>query len=362
MLRISEYVKASLEGRTIKPFDGVILIWNLTNRCNLLCKHCYSSAHVNSKEEFTKEEIIAQIPSLKKEGVKLVIFSGGEPLLREDIFEIALIFRKNGIRTYLSTNGTRIDRDTAKIIKSCFDYVGISIDGDPKTHEAFRGVEGSFTQAVKAIEFCLSEGIKTGVRFTLTQRTFENLPFIFKLVKLLDVPKLYISHLVWAGRGKRLGSLERRTYRAVVELIIRKAIEWVETGVNINVVTGNNDADGVLLYKIFGRLYPEKAEILYRNLRLWGGNQAGIRLVNIDHLGNVRPDPFFPIILGNIRDRKFEEIWENDKILLLLRERPRRIRGRCSVCSYMDICNGNSRARAYYATGDIFGEDPACYI
>jgi len=156
--------------------------------------------------------------------------------------------------------------------------------------------------------------------------------------------------------------VEKENYRKVVEFVITKALDYVETGRNLQIVTGNNETDAVVLYELFKERYPEKAEDLLKILRSWGGNQAGVRLVNIDHRGNVKPDPFFFHSIGNVRERDFSEIWNSNGILGRLRERPRRIEGRCSSCPYLEICNGNSRARAFYATGSYFGEDPACYL
>jgi len=362
MLRVSEFVKTALEGRPYRPFEGVILIWNLTNRCNLYCKHCYSSANQDRSGELSLEEIDKISDSLVVSGVRFAILSGGEPLLREDIYDIAKILRDKGIKTYLSTNGILINADNVGSIKDHFDYVGISIDGTPEVHDAFRGKKFAFEEALNALMLCLDEGIKVGLRFTLTERTASSLPFIFELIEDLGIPKLYISHLVYAGRGRRLSGVEKEEYRRTVEFIINKALDYVETGRNTQIVTGNNEADAVILYELFKERYPDKADYMFEILKNWGGNQAGVRLVNIDHRGSVKPDPFFFHSLGNIRERDFSDIWNSNGILSRLRERPRRIEGRCSSCPYLEICNGNSRARAFYATGSYFGEDPACYL
>jgi len=360
MLRITQYIEASLKERVLNPLNGVILIWNLTNRCNLYCKHCYSSANQLGKEELSFEEVKALAPQLKKEGVKFVILSGGEPLLREDIFEIGKFLKEEGFKTSLSTNGLLINSSNVKDVKEAFHYVGISIDGTPEVHDRFRGKRGAYEESLKALELCLSEGIETGLRFTLTESTAPSLPHVFELARSLGVPKVYVSHLVFAGRGTKLSTLQKKEYRKRVEFIVEKAFELVEEG--IKVVTGNNEADAAVLYEKFKERFPDKAPYLWETLRRWGGNQAGVRLVNIDHRGEVRPDPFFFHSLGNVREKSFGEIWHSNGLLSRLRERPRRIKGKCESCDYLEVCNGNSRARAYYATGDYFGEDPACYL
>jgi radical SAM protein with 4Fe4S-binding SPASM domain len=362
MLRISEYIERAIRGEELRKFEGVILIWNLTNECNLRCKHCYSGATSLRREELSYEEISSIVPSLADEGVRFAILSGGEPLLREDIFKVAELLKSAGIRTYLSTNGTLIGKENLPLIKESFDYVGISLDGSAQTHDSFRGEPGSFERSLRAIEMCLSWGIDVGIRFTLTDMTFGDLPYVFRLAQDLGVHKLYVSHLVYSGRGARLSSPEKELYRKLVEFMVDKALELYESGRRLRVVSGNNEADAVILLKRFGRVYPEYEDRLYQILKGWGGNQAGVRLVNINHRGEVRPDPFFFHSLGNLRERSFGDIWNSNGILSKLREYPRRIKGRCSGCEFLEICNGNSRARAFFSSGDYFGEDPACYI
>ncbi|HIQ49078.1 MAG TPA: radical SAM protein [Aquifex aeolicus] len=362
MLRLTQYIRSSLEGKVIEPLCGVILIWNLTNRCNLYCKHCYSWANQDKSQELSINEIESISKELVKNNVKFAILSGGEPLLREDIYEISQILREKGIKTYLSTNGTLIDKNNVDKIKESFDYVGISIDGTPEVHDLFRGKRGAFNRSLDAIKLCISKGIRVGLRYTLTQKTFKSLEFIFSLVEELKVPKLYISHLVFAGRGQKLNPVEKESYKKIVDLIVDKAFEYVEEEKGIEIVTGNNEADAVILYRKFEQRYPERADLLYKSLRNWGGNSAGVRLVNIDYKGNVKPDPFFFHSLGNLREKGFTEIWNSNGILSKLREHPRKINGRCKSCEFLEICNGNSRARAYYAFGDYFKEDPLCYL
>lgn len=362
MLRVSQYIRKALRKEIPKPINGVILIWNLTNRCNLFCKHCYAFANSDKKDELSLDEIKSISEELRKEGVKFVILSGGEPLLREDIYDIAKILKDKGFRIYLSTNGMLINEDNVKEIKRRFDYVGISIDGKQEVHDIFRGKRGAFKEAVKALELCLSEGIKTGLRFTLTKLTKDSLDYVFRLVEHLGVPKIYISHIVFAGRGKKLSSPEKEEYKEIVKRILLRAIYYVEHGKDIEVVTGNNECDGILLLELFSERYPEYGEYLYKGLKNWGGNSAGVRLVNIDHKGNVKPDPFFPMALGNLREKNFKEIWHANGILSKLREHPRKLKGKCSECPYLKLCNGNSRARAYFAYGDLFEEDPLCYL
>jgi len=362
MLRITEYIRKSLNGEKVRPFPGVILIWNLTNVCNLFCQHCYSSANTVRTDEITIDEIKQQIPYLKKARVKYLILSGGEPLLREDLFDIAQLFNENGFITTLSTNGLLINEKNIDLIKKHFSYVGISIDGDEETHDRFRGMEGAFRRSMEAIRLVRDAGIKVGMRFTITSQTYKSIPFIFRLAEEENIPKLYFSHLVYSGRGRNLTQAEKDDYRKIVEGIIEKGFQYVEEGRKIDIVTGNNEADAVVLYEKFKEKYPEKAELLYQNLKIWGGNQAGVRIADIDHRGYVKPDTYFPFKLGNIREKNFYEIWNSNGILSKLRQHPRPVKGRCGQCEFLDVCNGNSRSRAYAVYGDYFAEDPECYI
>ncbi len=362
MLRITEYVKDSLSKKGCRPFSGAIVIWNITNNCNLTCKHCYAYANQIKGKELGSEDTISLIQQFKQSAVKLAILSGGEPLMRKDIFDITCELKKAGIKTYLSTNGILIGEDNINRIKEQLDYIGISIDGETGIHDSFRGRKGAFEDSLRAIRLCLKNGLKVGVRFTLTENTQKSLPFIFELARKEGIQKIYISHLVYSGRAGDLHDVDRDGYRRAIGFILEKSFEYVDNNIPINVVTGNNDADAVMLLNAVKKRYPYAYDGLYERLRTWGGNQAGKRLVNIDSEGNVKPDPFFSDAVGNVRTRSFCEIWNSNGILSRLRESPRRLRGRCGKCAYIEICNGNSRARAYTRYGDYFEEDPACHI
>jgi len=362
MLRMTEYIRKTLEGKRITPFNGKILIWNLTNACNLFCKHCYSAANTSRNGEIDIKDIEKQIPFLKKAGVKVLILSGGEPLIREDIFDIAELFNRNGFITTLSTNGLLIDEKNIDKIKIHFSYVGISIDGNEETHDRFRGMKGAFKRSLESVRLVRDAGIKTGIRFTLSSETEKDLPFIFSLAEREKLPKVYISHLVYSGRGKHLSQSEKEKYKKHVDFIMEKSFEYVEKGISIDVVTGNNEADAVVLYHTFKKRYPEKAELMYENLKIWGGNQAGVRIFDIDYRGFVKPDTYFPYKIGNIYEKDFYQIVNSNGVMTKLRQHPRPVKGKCEKCDYLEICNGNSRSRAYAVYGDLFAQDPDCYL
>ena len=366
MFRLSNLIASVTAGKPERSLDGSIAIWNFTNRCNLACRHCYSYADPNSEDFLSTDFILSAIPELRKAGIRFVIFSGGEPLIRKDIFEIAEAMRQAGIITYLSTNGLYIHEKNVDRIIETFNYIGISIDGIEEVHDEFRGLEGAYRRSLDAIALIQRHGGNAGIRFTITEETKGSFYDIFDLAERIGVDKIYISHLVYSGRGLEnlkidISKEERRNF---VEFIIDKAFEYHDEGRGIDIVTGNMEMDAILFLEKFAERYPDLKEEMRRRLLAWGGNSAGRKLVNIDWQGNVKPDPFFPFIIGNMTEKPFSEIWldEGNEMLAGLREHPRRLSGKCADCGVIDICNGGSRSRAWAIHGDLWAEDPSCYL
>jgi len=366
MLRISNLIKSSIKDLPQRELNGAIAIWNFTNRCNLSCLHCYSKATLDEKDILSTEVIFKTIESLKKAGIKFIIFSGGEPLVRKDIFDIAKKCKDEGIFTYLSTNGLYINPGNVRKIIDTFGYIGISIDGDEKTHDEFRVLKGSYKKSLSAIDLIHNTGGKVGIRFTITKKTLNSLKHIFNLAEEKQIDKIYISHLVYSGRGldNLKMDLDKNERVEAVKFILDKAFFYFENGIEIDIVTGNMEMDSILLIEEFNKRYPKKVDNLINRLKKWGGNSAGRNLVNIDSFGNVKPDPFFPFSIGNILKEDFYNIWNNkeNEILNRLRAYPRNIKGKCQNCEFLDICNGGSRSRAYAVFNDLWAEDPSCYI
>jgi radical SAM protein with 4Fe4S-binding SPASM domain len=366
MFRLSNLIKSTLQNKEARSLNGSIMIWNFTNRCNLFCHHCYSKADPNNKDSLSYEQIENTIPSMVKAGVKFVIFSGGEPLIRKDIFKIANLMKKHKIITYLSTNGTYINEKNVKQIIDTFNYIGISIDGIKTIHDKFRGQVGSYDKAIDSIKLIQQQGGNAGIRFTLTKETQDSFYDMFELVENLGVDKFYISHLVYSGRG--LDNLKiditKEQRKKYVEFIIDKAFEYYENGKNIDLVTGNMEMDAIMLLERFKKMHPTFVDSLTNKLKQWGGNSAGVRLGNMDWEGNVKPDPFFPSYIGNYLENSFEDVWNNNQneIIKNLRQTPRQIGGKCANCKYIDICNGGSRSRAFAIYEDLWAQDPSCYL
>jgi heme d1 biosynthesis radical SAM protein NirJ len=372
MFRISQYMqelKTPLaDSRARKP-PGPVVIWNLVRRCNLTCKHCYSiSADIDFPGELSTAEVFEVMEDLRAFRVPVLILSGGEPLLRPDIFAISQRAKAMGFYVGLSTNGTLIDRtNIGRIAAVGYDYVGISIDGIRETHDRFRQKAGAFDASMHGIRLCRDAGIKVGMRFTPTQDNAYELPLLLQVMEQEGVDKLYVSHLNYAGRGNRnRGSdVVHQTTRWVMDLLFDTCWADVQAGRRREFVTGNNDADGVYLLHWVKKNLPERYDYLRRRLAQWGGNASGVNIANIDNLGNVHPDTFWwNYNLGNVKERPFSSIWADisDPLMAGLKASPRPLKGRCRVCSYRDVCGGNTRVRAFQLTGDPWWEDPACYL
>lgn len=363
MFRLSEYIKKTLKNENIKENNGKILIWNITDNCNLKCHHCYlSSKPIKNPKEINIKNINETIKKLKKIGVYFVILSGGEPLTHKNIFKITSIFKNNSIKTCLSSNGLLINKKNIKIIKENFDYLGISIDGNQNTHDFFRTQTYSFKKSINAIRLSLESNINTGIRFTLTKSTYKSIENIFTLAEKENIPKIYISHLVYSGRASELSIINKEKYNRIVCNIINKSFFYIKNNFNIEITTGNNDTDSIILLKKFKNKFPTLSKKIYENLKIWKGNKSGTKLINIDNNGNLKIDPFFKINIGNIFINDIEEIIKNNEIINNLKIYPRILEGKCRKCQYLKICNGNSRARALTTKNNYLDGDPGCYL
>jgi heme d1 biosynthesis radical SAM protein NirJ len=314
------------------------------------------------------EQVYTVMDDLRAFGVPVLILSGGEPLLRPDIFEVSRRAKRMGFYVGLSTNGTPIDESNIDAIAGIgYDYVGISIDGMRETHDKFRRMQGAFDRSMNAVRLCREAGIKVGLRFTLTQDNADELPDLLDLMEREGVEKFYLSHLNYSGRGNknRRDDVVHQVTRQAMDLVFERAWQHADRGSHTEFVTGNNDADGVYLLHWARARFPERAAHLRAKLAQWGGNSSGVNIANIDNLGNVHPDTFWwHYNLGNVKQRPFSEIWPDtsDPIMAGLKASPRTVGGRCGACTYFDICGGNTRIRAFQTTGDPWAEDPACYL
>jgi heme d1 biosynthesis radical SAM protein NirJ len=373
MFRVSRFMNEIVRPAPFQPGRrprGPVVIWNLIRRCNLACLHCYSiSADVDFPGELSTQEARAVLHELKAAGVPALVLSGGEPLLRRDIFEIAAQAKGMGFYTALSTNGTLIDLPLAtRVCETGFDYVGISLDGLEETHDRFRRKRGAFERSLGALRLLRDMGVKVGVRFTLTRDNAADFEPLLDLAEAECIPRFYFSHLNYAGRGNvnRKRDAEFATARQAMDILFARCWEHARRGLERDYVTGNNDADGVYFLHWARREIPGLDEKHLRaKLAEWGGNSSGVNVANIDNLGNVHPDTmWWDCTLGNVRARPFSAIWSDTRhpVMAGLKARPRAIKGRCGACAYFDICGGNTRVRAMKVSGDPWAEDPGCYL
>lgn len=376
MFRLSQFMRQVAHTETTKGATRVpqaskapVVVWNLIRRCNLTCRHCYSASSDKSFQgELSTEEVFRVLEQLHEFGVPAVILSGGEPLLRPDLFEIAQQAKKLGFYLGLSSNGTVMDSATvARMADVGFNYVGISFDGLEQHHDHIRGRQGAFRDALDGLRRCRDQNIRVGIRFTPTQNNADDLP---KLITFMDgegVERFYLSHWNYAGRG-HANRAENSVYKATrntMEYLFDLCWNDIQAGRSREIVTGNNDADGLFFLMWIRQHFPEQVETIKKRLIRWGGNASGVGVANIDNRGLVHPDIFWwNYTLGDLRKHTFQEIWQNPDEPLLngLRQKPRPVTGRCGRCHYLSICGGNTRVRAWQLSGDFWSEDPGCYL
>ncbi|MBU4533104.1 MAG: radical SAM protein [Eubacteriales bacterium] len=346
-----------------------VVVWNSTRACNLRCKHCYASARLKPGEgELSTTEAKQLIDDLAAYRVPVILFSGGEPLMRPDFFELANLAREKGIRPTVSTNGTLITREVAWRLKETgVGYAGISIDGMRDTNDRMRGYDGAFDAAIEGVRHCVAVGQRVGLRFTITRDNYREVDQIFDLVESESIDRVCFYHLVYSGRGSQLieqdlNSVEKR---AVVDRIYERTADLCRRGLNKEILTVDNHADVVYSFLKLKDSAPVKAEEVWQWLQNAGGNRSGIAIGCVDWHGDVHPDQFtMNHTLGNVRERKFGDIWEDDShpIMAGLKERKPLLHGRCAACRWLSICNGNFRPRAEAVSGDFWAPDPACYL
>ena len=344
-----------------------LVVWNTTNRCNLRCKHCYIEAEDRGyQNELSTEEAKNFIYDLGRMKAPVLLFSGGEPLIRKDLFELGALAVEQGLRPVISSNGTLIDDEVARKIKETgFQYVGISIDGGRKIHDEFRNLDGAFDLALRGVRACRDNGVKTGLRFTVNKYNQDDLPEVIDILERERIPRFCMYHLVYAGRGAEMAEMDTTTKekRDILDYVARKTLELHKKGVEVEILTTDNHADGIYLLNNIRKHDPQRADEVISLLKMHGGCSAGTKFANVDPRGNVHPCQFWQdYTVGNVREKPFSEIWmSDDELMVKLREKEKHVTGKCGECNYKSLCSGcRIRARAVY--GDIWAEDPACYL
>ena len=346
-----------------------VVVWNVTRRCNLKCVHCYAHAKNTSFDnELSTEQGKQLIDDLAGFGSPVMLFSGGEPLVRKDLPQLAAYAVKKGMRAVISTNGTLITPELARNLKEIgLSYIGISLDGMEEINDRFRGVSGAFRSALEGIKNSQATGIKVGLRFTVNKFNVNEIPKIFQLLEEMDIPRVCFYHLVYAGRGTELvkEDLTHEGTRAAVDLIIDETRRLFDKGKPKEVLTVDNHADGPYIYLRMLKENPERAKDVLELLKWNEGNNSGRGIGCVSWDGEVYADQFWRHhSFGNIKDRPFSQIWSDTSEALMgkLKEKKKYVKGRCATCNWLDICGGNFRVRAEAVSGDIWAPDPACYL
>jgi len=346
-----------------------VIVWNITRRCNLKCVHCYAqSKDIHYDNELSTHEGKVLIDDLSAFGAPVLLLSGGEPLIRKDLPELAGYAVEKGMRAVISTNGTLITKEKAKILKDIgLSYVGVSLDGMEEIHDKFRGVKGAFKSAVEGIKNSQDAGIKVGLRFTINRFNVSEIPAVFDLLEERNIPRICFYHLVYAGRGSQLvkDDLNHEETRKAVDLIIDRTKDMHDRGLEKEVLTVDNHADGPYLYLRMLKKDPERAKEVLELLKMNEGNNSGRGIGCVSWDGEVHADQFWRHhSFGNIRKRPFSEIWTDisEPLMAKLKDKKPHVKGRCSQCKWLNICAGNFRVRAEAVYDDAWAPDPACYL
>ncbi|MCP4455551.1 MAG: radical SAM protein [Planctomycetes bacterium] len=348
-----------------------IVVWNITRTCNLKCVHCYNDSGVGKpSNEVTTDKAKSVLDDLAGFGIPSVLFSGGEPLMRPDLFELIEYAVGKGLRAVISTNGTLIDKDKAKLIKDLgVSYVGISLDGMGPVNDKFRGVDGAFERTVQGIRNCQAAGVRVGLRLTLTGQNVQDLESLFDFFDAEGIERACFYHLVPSGRGSDMSSehLTSAQSRAALDIIQAKTKQYKDEGKQTDILTVDNHVDGVYTYLKLLKEDPDRAQDVWKLLTWNGGglNSSGIGIGCIDYDGFVHANQFWGHhSLGNIHDTPFSEVWSDQEEPLLkgLRDRRANVKGRCRMCKFFDACGGSLRVRADLHFGDTWAPDPGCYL
>jgi radical SAM protein with 4Fe4S-binding SPASM domain len=332
--------------RTNKP----IVVFNCTAKCNLRCVHCYSDSDCATRAvEMTTQQAEDFIARVAEYGCPVLLFSGGEPMLRKDLFRLMAFGRSLGLRIVLSSNGTLITADAAKRLAEVgLSYAGISLDGTKEIHDQFRGAAGCYDATMRGIEACQNAGLKTGLRFTMTRQNVGTVGAIFNIAEQHGIRRICFYHLVRTGRAATddLHPATAAQIRIALDEIISRTAESVYKGCAEEVLTVGNHADGPYL---LGRMHRENhhgyeaaKELLARN----GGNRTGQNIAAVSWEGSVHPDQFWRnYTLGNVLEKPFGQIWDNesDPVLRILRNKDTYCAARCATCKWFYLCKGNFR-------------------
>ena len=365
---VSEVLKEFSKKEAGTKISGPVTVFNITRRCNLSCRHCYlKSEDTGYSGELELSQIKKIITDLKKADIPVLLLSGGEPLMHKGIFPIIEHAKNLGLRVGLSTNGTKITKKIAKQLKRIgLDYAGVSIDGLRNTHNKFRNYNGAFDMAMKGIINSLEAGLNTGMRFTISRANYTELLQILDLCIKEQIPRFCMYHLVYSGRASDLkqADINNHQRRNIIDLLIKKTIEFYKQKYNIEILTVDNHADGIYIYNHIKKTDPLRGNDVLKLLKRHGGCSAGQKVVDISQKAEVFACQFYRSnILGNLLEKDFSKLWydNSSEFLCRLRSKTQYLKGKCSRCRYKEYCCG-CRVRALAVYNDFWQEDPCCYL
>ena len=328
----------SPEADKSERYVPLVMSWNVTRECNMKCSHCYINATENKlAHELTTEEgkkLIDQICQVSK---PLLILSGGEPLLRPDIYELIKYGASKGLKMGLGSNGSLIDDVVAAKLKAAgIATVSISLDSHiPAQHDEFRGVDGAWQKAVNACKALRKNNVLVQVNTTLTQQNYDQIDNIMSLAEEIGVENFHLFFLVPTGRGSKLTDITPQKYEDMISNTLAKVTKH-----KLNVRPS------------CAPQFMRIAKGMGLDMRQWvRGCMAGLYYCRIYPNGDVTPCPYLPVKLGNVKEKTFKEIWFNSPIFKALRD-PNALKGKCGKCDYRTLCGG-CRARAYGLSSDF---------
>ncbi|MFZ5943494.1 MAG: putative heme d1 biosynthesis radical SAM protein NirJ2 [Bacillota bacterium] len=323
----------------------MIISWNTTNQCNMYCKHCYRDAGEKAENELSTEEAKKLIEQIKKAGFRIMIFSGGEPLMRPDIFELVDYAAKLGLRPVFGTNGTLITREVARKLKSLGVMgMGISLDSlDPAKHDELRCFPGGFQQAVQGMENCLAENLPFQIHTTVMDWNKDEIEDITDFAVKKGAVAHHIFFLVPTGRGADIESesLRAQEYEEIITRIMKKQQQVP-----------------IELKPTCAPQFIRIAKELGMDLRFQRGCLAGTSYCIISPKGDVQPCAYLDLPIGNIRNIPFDVLWQESPVFQNLRSLD--YKDGCGSCNYKAACGGCRARAAFYNNGDYMAEEPWC--
>ena len=358
--------------KPLSIYAPFLVVWDFTHKCNLSCKHCYSNAGAASlQKELTTKEALNVVDQLADFGVAALAFSGGEPLIRKDFFEVASHAAKRGLYVSVATNGTLLTKENVKKLKQAkINYVEVSIDGaTAQTHDSFRGVPGAFDKAVAGLKNCVEADLCACIATTATKSNLSEMPGILDLAEEIGAERFTYFNFIPTGRGKELYDEDLSPEER--EKLMLYLLDRMSKGYKVTILTTAPQLARVALQcqgvgdeAMMSMAHMQTVKVSKKAVPLAdfiGGCGAGRLYCSLSPQGDVHPCVFLPVNVGNLKKEKFGDIWLNSKLFNALRDRGN-LRGACGKCRYKYICGGCRARASVYNAGDFLASDPGCVL